>query len=77
MQHALEGIRHTTPGRQFSEIERIAGRLHASLAYAQIDDVMSRDFERFLANIIEQCQSLHAAVHKAYIDYPIESAFEA
>jgi uncharacterized alpha-E superfamily protein len=77
MQHALEGIRRTTPGRKFSEIERIAGRIHASLAYAQIDDIMSRDFERFLANIIEQCQSLHAATHEAYIDYPIESAFEA
>ncbi len=77
MQHALEGIRRTSPGRRFSEIERIGGRIHASLAYAQIDDIMSRDFERFLANIIEQCQSLHSAVHAAYIDYPIESAFEA
>ncbi len=77
MQHALEGIRRTSPGRRVSEIERIAGRIHASLAYAQIDDIMSRDFERFLASIIEQCQSLHSAVHAAYIDYPIESAFEA
>jgi hypothetical protein len=38
---------------------------------------MSRDFERFLGSIIEQCQSLHSAVHAAYIDYPIETAFEA
>jgi uncharacterized alpha-E superfamily protein len=77
MQHALEGIRRTSPGRAVAAIERIAGRIHASLAYAQIDDIMSRDFERFLGNIIEQCQSLHAAVHEAYIDYPIESAFGA
>ena len=77
MQHALEGIRRTTPGRHFSEIDRIAGRIHASLAYAQVDEIMSRDFARFLATIIEQCESLHTAVHKAYIDYPIESAFEA
>jgi len=77
MQHALEGIRRTTPGRHFSEIDRIAGRIHASLAYAQVDEIMSRDFARFLATIVEQCESLHTAVHKAYIDYPIESAFEA
>jgi uncharacterized alpha-E superfamily protein len=77
MQHALDGIRRTTTGRRFAGIERIAGRIHSSLAYAQIDDIMSRDFERFLANIVEQCESLHAAAHEAYIDYPIESAFEA
>jgi uncharacterized alpha-E superfamily protein len=77
MQHALEAIRRMSPGRKVAAIERIAGRIHASLAYAQIDDIMSRDFERFLANIIEQCQSLHSAVHEAYIDYAIESAFEA
>jgi len=77
MQHALEGIRRTTPGRKFSDIERIAGRIYSSLAYAEIDDIMSRDFERFLGSIIEQCQSLHSAVHAAYIDYPIETAFEA
>jgi uncharacterized alpha-E superfamily protein len=77
MQHALEGIQRTAPGRKVAAIERISGRIHASLAYAQIDDIMSRDFERFLGNIIEQCQSLHSAMHEAYIDYPIESAFEA
>jgi len=77
MQEALEAIQRTAPGRKFTQIERIAGRMHASLAYAQIDNIMSRDFERFLASIIEQCQSLHAALHEAYIDYPIESAFEA
>ena len=77
MQNALDAIRRAAPGRQVAAIERIAGRIHSSLAYAEIDDIMSRDFERFLANIIEQCQSLHSAVHEAYIDYPIESAFEA
>jgi uncharacterized alpha-E superfamily protein len=77
MQNALEGIRRTAPSRKVAAIERIAGRIFSSLAYAQIEDIMSRDFERFLANIIDQCQSLHAAVHEAYIDYPIESAFEA
>jgi uncharacterized alpha-E superfamily protein len=77
MQHALEGIQRTAPGRKVAQIERIAGRIHASLAYAQIDDIMSRDFERFLGSIIDECQSLHSAVHEAYIDYPIESAFAA
>ncbi len=77
MRQALEGIRGATTARKFASIDRVSGRIHASLAYAQIEDIMSRDFERFLGNIVEQCQKLHSAVHEAYIDYPIESAFEA
>jgi hypothetical protein len=38
---------------------------------------MSRDFHLFLREIVEQCHSLHAAMHQAYIEYPIETAFEA
>jgi uncharacterized alpha-E superfamily protein len=77
MQGALEAIRSAAPGRKFTGIERIAGRIHASLAYGQIDEIMLRDFDAFLAGITEECQSLHSAVHEAYIDYPVESAFEA
>jgi hypothetical protein len=32
---------------------------------------------RYLDSVIEQCNSLHAAVHAVYIDYPIQSALEA
>jgi uncharacterized alpha-E superfamily protein len=77
MQTALETITRESSARKAMQIERIVGRLHSSLAYGQISDIISRDFRVFLRNIIEQCQSLHAAVHLAYIDYPIETAFEA
>ncbi len=77
MHAALEAIARTVSTRKASRIERIVGRLRSSLAYAQIDDIMSRDFQRFLNSIIEQCHTLHAAAHELYIDYPIESAFEA
>jgi uncharacterized alpha-E superfamily protein len=77
MQTALETITRESSARKAMQIERIVGRLHSSLAYGQIADIISRDFRVFLRNIIEQCQSLHAAVHLAYIDYPIETAFEA
>ncbi len=77
MQHALDSIRRASSTTKAQTIERIIGRLHASLAYAQIGDIMSRDFGRFLSSVIEQCHSLHTAVHQVYIDYPLESAFEA
>ncbi len=77
MQDALAAIQRAAPGRQVTSIERIAGKIHSSLAYAQIEEIMSSNFDGFLGNIISQCQSLHSAVHQAYIDYPIDSAFEA
>jgi len=77
MHLALEAITRAFSTRKGGRIEKIIGKLRSSLAYAQIDDIMSRDFQRFLRTITEQCHNLHAAVHEAYIDYPIESAFEA
>jgi len=77
MQGAFEAIARISSTRKGAGIEKIIGRLRSSLAYAQIDDIMSRDFQRFLRSITEQCQSLHAALHEVFIDYPVESAFEA
>ncbi len=77
MQGSLEAIARSSSTRKGAGIEKIIGRLRSSLAYAQIDDIMSRDFQRFLRSIIEQCHSLHAALHEVYIEYPVESAFEA
>jgi len=77
MHAALDAIGRASSARKAAQIERIAGRLHSSLAYAQIADIMSRDFHRFLRSIIEQCHNLHSVVHETYVDYPIETAFEA
>ncbi|HEX4170537.1 MAG TPA: alpha-E domain-containing protein [Bryobacteraceae bacterium] len=77
MQMALEAIARSSSTRKGAHIEKIIGRLRSSLAYAQIDDIMSKDFQRFLRSITEQCNSLHAALHEIYIEYPVQSAFEA
>jgi uncharacterized alpha-E superfamily protein len=76
MQAALDTLSRASSAHTAARIERIAGRLRASLAYAQIGDIMSRDFHLFLREIVEQCHNLHAAMHQAYIEYPIETAFE-
>lgn len=77
MTEALEAISKVSHARKAGQIEKIAGRLHSSLAYAQIDEIIAKDFSRFLKSIVDQCQKLHAAVHEVYIDYPIETALEA
>jgi uncharacterized alpha-E superfamily protein len=74
---AIAAISQTSLTKASGRIERIAGRLRASLAYAQIADIMIGGVHRYLHDVIEQCNSLHAAVHQLYIDYPIQSALEA
>jgi uncharacterized alpha-E superfamily protein len=77
MMNALDAIAEASAVRKPVRIERTVGKLRSSLAYSHIQDIISRDVHNFLNGVIEQCRHLHAAVHELYIDYPIESAFEA
>ncbi len=77
MDHALHAIAEVSPGRHTRELERIIGRLRASLAFVHIEEVMSGGFRKYLNGIIEQCLNFHAAMHQVYIDYPVETALEA
>ncbi|MGI9075473.1 MAG: alpha-E domain-containing protein [Bryobacteraceae bacterium] len=77
MHRVLHSLAEIAPTRKTARIERVIGKLRSSLAYQQIDEIMTRDLHSYLSSVIEQCNTLHTAVHEAYIDYPIESAFEA
>jgi uncharacterized alpha-E superfamily protein len=77
MYHALETIALTTSNRKVTRIDRLIGQLRSSLAYSQIQEIIGKGLHPFLNGVNDQCRALHAAVHDAYIDYPIESAFEA
>ena len=74
---AIAAISETSFTKVAERIERVAGRLRASLAYVPIADIMKGGLHRYLDSVIEQCNDLHAAVHVVYIDYPIQSALEA
>ncbi len=69
----LAGYSARTAGRA----ERLAGRLRASLEYAQVDEILNDDPQAYLTNISRQCSQIHAAVHQSYVSYPIESALPA
>jgi uncharacterized alpha-E superfamily protein len=75
MYGALTAISNLSLSRRTEKIERLIGRLRAMVAYVQVAEVI-RNLHKYLAEIIEQCRALHAAVHEVYIDYPIEVAFE-
>ena len=59
-----------------AQISRMIGRLRSSLAFATIPELLAGDLHAFLNGVLDQCRALHSAVHDAYIDYPIEIAFE-
>jgi uncharacterized alpha-E superfamily protein len=73
---ALKAITSQSEGRSRAQIARIVGRLRSSLAFATVSELRSGDLHAFLNGVMDQCRALHAAVHDAYIDYPIEIAFE-
>ena len=75
MHHALDSIGNLSLSRRTDNVERLIGRLRSMLTYTQIDEIISR-LHRYLADIVEQCRELHAAVHELYIEYPIEVAFQ-
>lgn len=77
MHNALGSITDLSSGRDSAKINRLIGRLRASLAYGQISEVMSGNMHAYLRGIIDQCRNVHAAVHDAFIEYPIEVAFES
>ena len=77
MHGALDAIVENSLARKRVRVERIIGRLRASLAFTPMTELMAGDLHAFLNGVLEQCAALHLAVHEAYIDYPIEVAFES
>ena len=74
---SLKAITAQSSGRPPAQIGRIIGRLRSSLAFSTVSELRAGDLHSFLDGVLEQCRAIHAAVHDAYIDYPIEIAFES
>jgi uncharacterized alpha-E superfamily protein len=76
----LEDALRTLAGyssREAGRAERLAGRLRASLEYAQVDEVLNEGPQAYLTGIRRQCTQIHAALYQSYVSYPIESALPA
>lgn len=74
---ALRALARHSGRASGTRVERLSGRLRASLDYAQVDEVLSEGPHAYLAGISRQCAQIHAALHQSYISYPIESALSA
>ncbi len=77
VESALRSIAVLTARGAGGRAERIAGRLHASLDYGQVDEILSEDPHAYLDTIGRYCAQIHSAVYQSYVMYPIETALPA
>lgn len=77
VESSLRAIAGLTTGGAGGRAERLAGRLHASLDYGQVDEILNDDPHVYLETISRYCAQIHGAVYQSYITYPIESALPA
>lgn len=71
---ALQAIAGATSTRNAIRVERLIGRLRASLDYGQVDEIMNGSMHGYLEGIQRQCAQIHTAIQQVYIAYPIDTA---
>jgi uncharacterized alpha-E superfamily protein len=74
---ALRVISQMTGRGAGGRAERLAGRLHASLDYGQVDEILNDNPHAYLDGIGRYSAQIHTAVYQSYVMYPIESALPA
>lgn len=60
------------PARR-AAVERLAGRLKASVDFGQIDELMAGGIANFLGDVTRQCGKIHEALYASFIAYGAET----
>jgi uncharacterized alpha-E superfamily protein len=71
---SLKQIGGEVSSRRSARVERIAGRMQATLAFGQIDEIMSGGLRSYLDTVRRQCAQVHSALYQTHIAYPVEAA---
>ena len=69
-----DAVAAVTDSRKAARVNRLAGRLTATLSYGQIDEIVEGGLHAYLDDIRRQFDQLHSAIQQTYIAYSIESA---
>ncbi|HEV1287294.1 MAG TPA: alpha-E domain-containing protein [Bryobacteraceae bacterium] len=77
LETAMKQIGAEVSSRRSARVERIAGRMQATLAFGQIDEIMTGGLQAYLETVLRQCAQAHSALYQTYIAYPIEAALQA
>jgi len=70
---ALTRVAPGAPPARRAAVERLAGRLKASVDFGQVEELMSGALAPYLAGITRQCEQIHEAVYASYILYGAET----
>lgn len=76
-QSSLEALAKLSGARKIGRSQRLAGKLRATLDYAQVDEIIADDIHSFLQNVQRQCSLIHTAIHQQYIAYSVDTAMIA
>jgi uncharacterized alpha-E superfamily protein len=74
---SLKTISQEGSNRRTSRVERIAGRMQATLAFGQMDEILNAGLQSYLDTVRRQCLQVYSAVYQTYINYPVEAALGA
>jgi uncharacterized alpha-E superfamily protein len=74
---AVRAIAQLTGRGAGGRAERLAGRLHASLDYGQVDEILNDDPHAYLEGVGRFCRQIHTALYESYLTYSIEAALPA
>ena len=74
MQAAFQSIAEATGTRKSGRVNRLAGRLRASLGFGQIDEIMETGLRAYLNDVRQQCSQIHEAIVQTYVAYQVETA---
>lgn len=69
---ALEAVARSTESKRARRVNRLAGRLRATLDYGQIDEIIDNGLFGYLDDVQRQCVQIHDTIYQTYITYPIE-----
>lgn len=74
VQAAFLSIAEATGARKSGRVNRLAGRLRASLGFGQIDEIMETGLRAYLNDVRRQCAQIHEAIQQTYVAYQVETA---
>jgi uncharacterized alpha-E superfamily protein len=74
VQCALEKIQGDSGKSRAEALQRLSGRLRASLSYSSVDEILSQDVVGYLRSIQAQCRAIHETIYELYVDYSIQAA---
>lgn len=74
VQCALQKIQGDSGKARAEALQRLSGRLQASLSYISVDEILRQDVVGYLRGIQAQCRAVHNTIYELYVDYSIQAA---